>query len=428
MPLSDNSESIPPVSETDTNDDSQESRGASAKRPGGTLIERLDAFYEHNESQRSPLGRPRKATTAEGLPSQKVARQELPKKGDERQAKAKLPGTRQEPAGQEQELASTKAGSHPSDRSKNGYTQVSVNLNYGQATSKRRTAERKDAVAKGSGKSNKSTNASNTLTSPAANATKARSSGQTERNQRDRPTAQSEPASPNNASTRPTPSNKDGNPKIERGVDSGSSEEKTAAEGLTTADVASAASDGIPRDQQPGKRQAQELAEESTPNIEVTGEIALKDEPSGELDSKPPREGIRGPASPPPPTHDEMHYARYGRSIFLGMLLLIVGVGGFLTWASLAPISSGVVASGIVKLQGERKTVQHLEGGLIEKLLVIEGQAVKEGQVLVLLDGSKAEALLDVQSAEYAALVARSDRLNSERRKLDEYRILTGAA
>ena len=153
------------------------------------------------------------------------------------------------------------------------------------------------------------------------------------------------------------------------------------------------------RDQQPGKRQAQELAEESTPNIEVTGEIALKDEPSGELDSKPPREGIPGPVSPPPPTHDEMHYARYGRSIFLGMLLLIVGVGGFLTWASLAPISSGVVASGIVKLQGERKTVQHLEGGLIEKLLVIEGQAVKEGQVLVLLDGSQAEALLDVQSA-----------------------------
>lgn len=123
---------------------------------------------------------------------------------------------------------------------------------------------------------------------------------------------------------------------------------------------------------------------------------------------------------PAPPIEDDMSYAHYGRSVLIGALLLIFGIGGFFAWAALAPISSAVVASGAIKIQGERKIVQHLEGGIIKDLLVNEGDSVREGQVMVRLDGSRAVAVLDVQSAEYLAQLAKRSRLLSERHNLAE--------
>lgn len=121
-----------------------------------------------------------------------------------------------------------------------------------------------------------------------------------------------------------------------------------------------------------------------------------------------------------PPADDDANEIRYGRSIFTGMFLLLIGLGGFVAWAALAPITSGVVASGSIKLEGERKVVQHLEGGIIEELLVAEGDPVKAGQVLVRLDGSRARAVLEVQMTDYLAQLARRSRLLSERRGLEE--------
>ena len=80
------------------------------------------------------------------------------------------------------------------------------------------------------------------------------------------------------------------------------------------------------------------------------------------------------------------------RPLFTGMIVLCLGFGGFLLWASLAPLDAGVPASGTVVLDGRRKVVQHLSGGLISKILVKEGEVVTEQAVLARLDNSMALA------------------------------------
>src|SRR6187402_1350192 len=59
--------------------------------------------------------------------------------------------------------------------------------------------------------------------------------------------------------------------------------------------------------------------------------------------------------------------------IAAGYLTILMGFGGFGTWAALAPIASGVVASGTVSVESNRKTVQHLEGGIVSEIVAKEG-------------------------------------------------------
>ncbi len=72
------------------------------------------------------------------------------------------------------------------------------------------------------------------------------------------------------------------------------------------------------------------------------------------------------------------------------IILLVFGVAG--TWASLAPLSQGAVASGKVVVENQRKTVQHLEGGIVSALHASEGQVVKAGENLIELDNTHAKA------------------------------------
>lgn len=74
------------------------------------------------------------------------------------------------------------------------------------------------------------------------------------------------------------------------------------------------------------------------------------------------------------------------RPLRTGFLLLILGFGGFMLWATTAPIDSGVASTGMITLEGRRKTVQHLTGGVLKKILVREGQWVQEGAVLIRMD------------------------------------------
>ena len=82
---------------------------------------------------------------------------------------------------------------------------------------------------------------------------------------------------------------------------------------------------------------------------------------------------------------------------------------------ALAPLSSAAMAPGIVRVETERKTVQHLEGGIIAELLVREGDHVTAGQVLVRLDDLEAKALHDLLKAQQTALAAQQARLIAER-------------
>ncbi len=89
-----------------------------------------------------------------------------------------------------------------------------------------------------------------------------------------------------------------------------------------------------------------------------------------------------------------------GKPLRTGLLVLLLGFGGFLAWAALAPIESGVPANGSVMLDGRRKTVQHLSGGVIKSILVKEGDAVKEGDMLIRMDDAVPLAQRSIAEAE----------------------------
>lgn len=99
----------------------------------------------------------------------------------------------------------------------------------------------------------------------------------------------------------------------------------------------------------------------------------------------------------------------------LGYGIIIVFFGAIIGWAGTAPLVSAAIAPGMVSIEGQRKTVQHLEGGIVEAILVREGESVRRGQKLIELDTTRIEAeleALDVQRVSAAALVA---RLRAER-------------
>lgn len=103
-----------------------------------------------------------------------------------------------------------------------------------------------------------------------------------------------------------------------------------------------------------------------------------------------------------------------GRAGRIGMWALALGFGGFLLWATLAPLDEGVAAPASVAIDTKRKAVQHLTGGIIKEVLVGEGQSVKEGQVLVRLDEAVARANFESQRQRYLSLRAMQSRLLAE--------------
>jgi HlyD family type I secretion membrane fusion protein len=96
--------------------------------------------------------------------------------------------------------------------------------------------------------------------------------------------------------------------------------------------------------------------------------------------------------------------------VVLAMTFLVPG-----GWATVAKIDSAVVAAGVVAVESNRKTVQHLEGGIIQEIFVREGQRVKEGDVLFKLDSTQAQANFDLQQNQLYAALAQEARLVAER-------------
>ncbi len=107
-------------------------------------------------------------------------------------------------------------------------------------------------------------------------------------------------------------------------------------------------------------------------------------------------------------------------SILAGAAVIAVVFGGFGTWAALAPLDSAVIARGQLAVESKRKTIQHLEGGIVRDILVKEGDQVVAGQVLLRLDDAKARANLDMLQGQYDAALAQLARLKAERDGLPE--------
>lgn len=98
-----------------------------------------------------------------------------------------------------------------------------------------------------------------------------------------------------------------------------------------------------------------------------------------------------------------------------GMRTVTYLCGGLLAGSLLFSVSGAVVTPGTVAVEGEYKAVQHLEGGIVDKILVHNGDRVKEGDVLVHLDDTQARASLAATNAKYAELAMQEARLIAER-------------
>ena len=104
-----------------------------------------------------------------------------------------------------------------------------------------------------------------------------------------------------------------------------------------------------------------------------------------------------------------------GRILMVGFSLIVLFFGGFGVWAALAPIDSAAIAPGSVRIDSNRKTVQHLEGGIVAAILVRDGDVVRAGQELVRLDDTRAKATLELLKGRYLAARALEARLIAER-------------
>lgn len=116
------------------------------------------------------------------------------------------------------------------------------------------------------------------------------------------------------------------------------------------------------------------------------------------------------------PEKDFLNPARLVRT---GGAIVVVFIIGFLGWAAIAPLDSAVVAQGVVVVETHRKSIQHLEGGIVRDIYVRDGEIVAAGAPLVQLDDTESRASLDLIRGEADALAAEEARLEAERDNTD---------
>ncbi|WHS57780.1 HlyD family type I secretion periplasmic adaptor subunit [Pseudomonas sp. G2-4] len=104
----------------------------------------------------------------------------------------------------------------------------------------------------------------------------------------------------------------------------------------------------------------------------------------------------------------------------IGYLMLLVTFGLFGGWATLAPLDSAALAPGVVTVKSYRKTVQHLEGGIVRELRVHDGDQVKAGDVLLVLDNTQARSEMEAMRSQLIAALELQARLVAERDSLPE--------
>jgi HlyD family type I secretion membrane fusion protein len=97
-----------------------------------------------------------------------------------------------------------------------------------------------------------------------------------------------------------------------------------------------------------------------------------------------------------------------------GWAIIAIFFGGFGAWAVTAPLHGAVVAHGFVRVEGNRKSIQHLDGGIVKQLNVKEGDRVNAGDVLIVLDDTQARAEYNVLWQQFLVLRATEERLKAE--------------
>ena len=118
--------------------------------------------------------------------------------------------------------------------------------------------------------------------------------------------------------------------------------------------------------------------------------------------------GEKTPAGDGAPSDSIKHVA------LAGWIIIALFFGGIGSWAATAPLNGAIVGNAIIKVEGNRKSVQHLDGGIVKDLRIKEGDKVNSGDVLIVLDETQARAEYDVLSQQYMVLRATEARLLTE--------------
>ncbi|WP_140538854.1 HlyD family type I secretion periplasmic adaptor subunit [Mesorhizobium sp. B1-1-8] len=118
----------------------------------------------------------------------------------------------------------------------------------------------------------------------------------------------------------------------------------------------------------------------------------------------------------------------FRRVALAGYAAIAIFAGCFGYWATSAPLSGAVITQGTISATGGNILIQQPEGGIIKQLLVHEGDRVRQGEDLILLDPTAAQANLNRLTRQSIALKASAARLEAERDGLDRLAPITEPA
>ena len=108
------------------------------------------------------------------------------------------------------------------------------------------------------------------------------------------------------------------------------------------------------------------------------------------------------------------------RPAAIGYAIIFLAFGVCGAWAAVAQLDSAVVATGTVSVESNRKTISHLEGGIVREIFVREGQHVENGELLLRLEDTQARASTEMYHNQLMAAVAQEARLIAERDRATE--------
>jgi len=120
------------------------------------------------------------------------------------------------------------------------------------------------------------------------------------------------------------------------------------------------------------------------------------------------------------PAPEDVSKPSYRGPLVFGIAVLLAFFGAFGSWAALAPLDSAALAPGLLIVSGNRRQVQHFEGGIIREIYVREGDYVAAGDDLVTLESIQADASLGQLLKRRIYAVARETRLKAERAGMTE--------
>ncbi|HEX4985782.1 MAG TPA: HlyD family type I secretion periplasmic adaptor subunit [Burkholderiales bacterium] len=107
----------------------------------------------------------------------------------------------------------------------------------------------------------------------------------------------------------------------------------------------------------------------------------------------------------------ELEARRLIRTGLLVVLALVLGAG---VWMAITPLSGAAIAQGSVKVDMNRKTLQHQEGGIVKEILVRDGSRVEVGQTLLVINDVRVEANYDLLVTQLDSELAKASRLSAE--------------